>query len=169
MLHSMTITLIYVHLLEPFNLCQMPTRGDLGPNFDFHVNCNISFVLYYKIFRQDLCRFNDTTALVVPVSKKNVLRIELSPWLPHDCGTFYLWVSRMPQVNSHSNQCSRIIFFLDCFPFVFCISYVINFMLLLLLKTLFIATNNNINKPLKLNSRPHPAEPMFSQCPRGLS
>ena len=54
----------YVHLLEPFNLCQMPTRGDLGPNLDFHVNCNISFVLYYKIFRQDLCRFNDTTALV---------------------------------------------------------------------------------------------------------
>ena len=64
MLHSMTIRLIYVHLLEPFNLCQMPTRGDLGPNLDFHVNCNISFVLYYKIFRQDLCRFNDTTALV---------------------------------------------------------------------------------------------------------
>ena len=64
MLHSMIIRLIYVHLLEPFNLCQMPTRGDLGPNLDFHVNCNIFFVLIYKIFRQDLCRFNDTTALV---------------------------------------------------------------------------------------------------------
>ena len=30
MLHSMTIRLIYVHLLEPFNLCQMPTRGIWG-------------------------------------------------------------------------------------------------------------------------------------------
>ena len=65
MLHSMTIRLIYVHLFEPLYLCQMPTRGDLGPNLDFHVNCNISFVLYYKIFRQDLCRFNDTKALVL--------------------------------------------------------------------------------------------------------
>ena len=64
MLHSMTIRLIYVHLLEPLYLCQMPTRGHLGPNLDFQVNCNISFVLYYKIFRQDLCRSNDTTALV---------------------------------------------------------------------------------------------------------
>ena len=61
----MTIRLIYVHLLEPLYLCQMPTRGNLGPNLDFHVICNISFVLYYKIFRQDLCRCNDTTALVV--------------------------------------------------------------------------------------------------------
>ena len=68
MLQRMTIRLIYVHLLEPFNLCQMPTRGHLGPNLDFHVNCNISFVLYYKIFRQDLCRFNDTTALVPLIS-----------------------------------------------------------------------------------------------------
>ena len=30
MLHSMTIRLIYVHLLEPFNLCQMPPRGIWG-------------------------------------------------------------------------------------------------------------------------------------------
>ena len=42
----------------------MPSRGHLGPNLDFQVNCNISFVLYYKIFRQDLCRYNGTTALV---------------------------------------------------------------------------------------------------------
>ena len=39
-------------------------QGHLGPNLDFQVNCNISFVLYYKIFWQDLCRSNDTTALV---------------------------------------------------------------------------------------------------------
>ena len=65
MLNSMTIRLIYMHLFEPLFLCQMPTRGHLGPNLDFQVNCNISFVLYYKIFRQDLCHFNDTTALVV--------------------------------------------------------------------------------------------------------
>ena len=64
MLHSMTIKLIYVHLLEPLYLYQMPTRGNLGPNLDFQVYCNISFVLYYKIFRQDLCRSNNTTALV---------------------------------------------------------------------------------------------------------
>ena len=50
------------------------------------------------------------------LSRRNVLGIELSPWLLHGCGTFYLWVSRMPLVNSHSNQCSRIISFLDCLP-----------------------------------------------------
>ena len=38
----MTIRLIYVHLLEPLYLCQMPTRGHLGPNLDFQVNCNFS-------------------------------------------------------------------------------------------------------------------------------
>ena len=53
------------------------------------------------------------------LSRRNVLGIELSPWLPHGCGTFYLWVSGMPLVNSHSNQCSRIIFFLDCFSICF--------------------------------------------------
>ena len=59
MLHSMTIRLIYVHLLEPLYVKCQP-----GAIFDFQVNCNISFVLYYKIFRQDLCRSNGTTALV---------------------------------------------------------------------------------------------------------
>ena len=53
--------------LNPSYQCQMPTltRGHLGPNLDFEVNCNISFELYYKIFRQDLCRSNDTTGLVM--------------------------------------------------------------------------------------------------------
>ena len=77
MLHSMTIRLIYVHLLEPFNLCQMPTKGDLGPNLDFQVNCNISFVIYYKIFRQDLCRSNDTTALVIlPAQPQDLILLQ---------------------------------------------------------------------------------------------
>ena len=57
MLHSMTIRLIFVLLLEPLYLCQMPTRGHLGPNLDFQVNCNISFGLYYKIFRQEFVSF----------------------------------------------------------------------------------------------------------------
>ena len=74
MLHSMTIKLTYVHLLEPLYLYQMPTRGHLGPNLDFQAYCNISFVLYYKIFRQDLCRSNDTTALVVFVILQTFLR-----------------------------------------------------------------------------------------------
>ena len=50
------------------------------------------------------------------LSRRNVLGIDLSPWLFHGWETFYLWESRMPLVNSHSNQCSRIIFFLDCLP-----------------------------------------------------
>ena len=47
-LNSMTIRLIYMHLLEPFYLCQMPTRGHLGPNLDFQVNCAISPLCYIK-------------------------------------------------------------------------------------------------------------------------
>ena len=55
----------------------MPTRGHLGPNLDFQVNCNISFVLYYKIFRQDLCRFNDTTALVIrPAQPQDLILLQ---------------------------------------------------------------------------------------------
>ena len=69
----MTIRLLYVHFLEPLYLCQMPTRGHLGPNLDFQVKCNISFVLYYKIFRQDLCRSNDTTALVILPRSRRIL------------------------------------------------------------------------------------------------
>ena len=55
----------WYNLLEPLCLCQMPTRGHLGSNLDFQVNCNISFVLYHKIIQQDLCRSNDTMALVI--------------------------------------------------------------------------------------------------------
>ena len=77
MLHSMTIRLIYVHLLEHLYLCQMPTRGHLGPNLDFEVNCNISFVLNYKIFRQDLCRSNGTTALVIlPAQPQDLILLQ---------------------------------------------------------------------------------------------
>ena len=65
MLHSMTIRLIYVHLLEPFNLCQMPTMGIWGQILI--VMLIAISTLCYKIFRQDLCRFNDTTALVIVV------------------------------------------------------------------------------------------------------
>ena len=73
----MTIRLIYVHLLEPLYLCQMPTRGHLGQNLDFQVNCNISFVLYYKIFRQDLCRSNDTTVLVIlPAQPQDLILLQ---------------------------------------------------------------------------------------------
>ena len=62
----------------------------------------------------------------VALFRGNVLGIEISQWLHQDCGTFYLSVSRMPLVNSHSNQCLRTIFFLDFFFLLFfCISFLL--------------------------------------------
>ena len=73
-----------------------------------------------KDLRRVLCEHALLAALILLfLFRGDVLGIELFRWLPHVCGTFYLLVSRMPPVNSLSKQCSRIIFFLDCFPFVF--------------------------------------------------
>ena len=69
--------------------------------------------------------------LLLFLPRRSVLGRELFPWLPHVVGHFSLWVSKMRLVYNHSNQYSRFIFPLDCFPSIFCIPFVVIIFMLL--------------------------------------
>ena len=97
--------------IRHYCMCTNPWKGSLPSTF--------KTASLLKDMQRVLREHSLAALILLSLFRRNVLGLELFRWLPHDCGTFYLLVSRMPKVNSHSNQAQGLSFSLI---FSFCFS-----------------------------------------------